>query len=142
MAYTLLYVSKTLLEFPAGEAEVAAIVAGARARNARLGITGALISTGTYFAQRLEGTQEAVEALMQSIDSDARHMRLRTIRTAEEPRRFAAWSMAYSGTANYVDRQIAPLFSPLSASGTAHLALRLIGLMEEFVHIPPRELPR
>jgi len=142
MIYTVLYVSKTLLEFPAGEAEVADIVAFSRSRNAGLEVTGALISTGTYFAQLLEGPREAVEELMRSIDADPRHMRIKTMRTAEEARRFAGWSMAYSGTADYVDRQIAPLFSPLSASVTAHLALRLIALMEEAVKLPPGALPR
>ncbi len=136
MAYTLLYISKTLLEFPAGEAEVGDIVAVSRSRNAGLDVTGVLISTGTYFAQMLEGPRAAVEILMLSIDADHRHMRVKTIRMAEEERRFSGWSMAYSGTASYVDRQIAPLFSPLSASDTAHLALRLIALMEEFVRLP------
>jgi len=135
MASSLLYVSKTLLEFPAGEAEVADIVAVSRSRNAALGVTGALISTGTYFAQLLEGERAAVETLMLSINADARHMRVKTIRTAEEARRFARWSMAYSGTAHYMDRQIGPLFSPLSASDTVHLALRLITLMVECVHL-------
>jgi len=135
LAYTLLYVSKTLLEFPASEAEVANIVAVSLSRNAKLGVTGALISTGSYFAQVLEGEQAAVEELMDSIDADPRHMRVKIIRTVEEPRRFAGWSMAYSGTSPLVDRHIAPLFSPLPAGDAAHLGLRLIGLMEEVTRI-------
>lgn len=135
MVYSLLYVSKTLLEFPAGEAEVENIVAVSLSRNAKLGVTGALISTGSYFAQVLEGEREAVEELMDSIDADPRHMRVKIVRTAEEPRRFTGWSMAYSGTNPLVDRHIAPLFSPLPAGDAAHLGLRLIGLMEEVARI-------
>lgn len=137
MAYSLLYVSKTLLTFPAGEAEVAAIVQVSRARNTLLNVTGALISTGGYFAQVLEGELAAVEELMVSINADPRHMRVKIIRTTEEPRRFAGWAMAYSGRASFVDRHIAPLFSPLSPGDTAHLAVKLISLMEEFVRLPP-----
>ena len=137
MVYSLLYVSKTLLEFPAGEAEVAKIVAVANSRNASLGVTGALVSTGTYFAQLVEGEREAVEELMASIEEDPRHMRLKTIRTVEEERRFARWSMAYNGNAGFVDRHIAPLFSPLLKADVAHLAQRLIALMDEFVRLPP-----
>jgi hypothetical protein len=43
MVYSLLYVSKTLLEFPAGDEEVAKIVAVSNSRNAALGVTGALL---------------------------------------------------------------------------------------------------
>jgi Sensors of blue-light using FAD len=137
MAYSLLYVSKTLLEFPAGEAEVANIVATAVSRNATLGVTGALISTGTHFAQVLEGERAAVDELMASIGADPRHMRVKTIRTTEEERRFGGWSMAYAGNAGFVDRHITPLFSPLPPGDTAHLALRLIALMDEFARLPP-----
>jgi len=137
MVYSLLYISKTLLEFPAGEAEVANIVAGAITRNATLGVTGALISTEAYFAQALEGEQAAVTALMASIEDDPRHMRVKIIRATEEPRRFAGWAMAYTGKAGFVDRHIAPLFSALPPGDVAHLGLRLIGLMEEFTRLPP-----
>jgi hypothetical protein len=137
LVYSLLYVSKTLLEFPAGEAEVANIVAGSLIRNAKLGITGALISTGSYFAQVLEGEREAVEELMASINADPRHMRVKIIRTVEEARRFAGWSLAYSGTSAAVDRHVAPLFSPLPQGDVAYLGLRLIGLMEEVARISP-----
>ena len=136
MAYSLLYVSKTLLERPEAEAEEQTILAAAAARNARLGVTGALLSTGTYFAQLLEGEQDAVEALMSSIDADARHMRIKIIRTADEARRFAGSPLAYSGQASVADRHIAPFFSPLPQGDAAHLALRLAGLMEEFVRLP------
>ncbi len=138
MAYSLLYVSKTLLTFPADEAEVAAIVQASRTRNALLDVTGALISAGGCFAQVLEGDEPAVAELMHSINNDPRHMRVKIIRTAEEPRRFAGWLMAYSGHASFVDRHITPLFSPLSAGDTAHLALKLIALMEEFARLPSR----
>ena len=102
MVYSLLYVSKTLLELPAAEAEVAKIVEVANSRNGKLGVTGALVSSGSHFAQVLEGDQQAGEELMRSINDGARHMRIRIIRTAEEPRRFPGWSMAYSGFASFV----------------------------------------
>ena len=138
MVYSLLYVSKTLLKFPAGEAEVANIVAGSLSRNARLGVTGALISTGSCFAQVLEGDKAAVEELMASINADPRHMRVKILRAVEEEgRRFADWYLAYSGTSATVDRHIAPLFANLPAADEARLGLRLIGLMEEVARISP-----
>jgi hypothetical protein len=84
----------------------------------------------------LGGGQRAVEELMASIEEDPRHMRMKTIRTAEEERRFTGWSMAYSGNASFVDRHIGPLFSPLPPGNVAHLAQRLIALMDELVRLP------
>jgi Sensors of blue-light using FAD len=136
MAYSLLYVSKTLLQLPQAEAQVAEIVALSRSRNARLGVTGALVATSTYFAQLLEGPPKAVAELMESIDADARHMRVRIIRTAEEDRRFPDWSMVYTGYAGFVDRHIAPFFSHLPPGDAAHLATRLVALMEEYARLP------
>ncbi len=136
MAYSLLYVSKTLLEFPAGAAEVAKIIEGSLIRNASLGITGALMSTSNHFAQVLEGGRAAVEELMASINRDPRHMKVKIIRVTEEKRRFPDWALAYSGTAGLVDRHIAPLFSSLPVGDTAHLALRLLAIMEEFARLP------
>ncbi len=136
MPYSLLYVSKTLLEYPAGEPEVAQIVAGSVKRNALLGITGALISTGTYFAQLLEGPRAGVEELMASIDADPRHMRLRILRTTQEERRFAGWDLVYGGYTGILDRHIAPFFSSLPQADAARLAQRLITMMEELARQP------
>jgi hypothetical protein len=136
MAYSLLYVSKTLLQPPQSEAQVTEIAAAARGRNAWLGVTGALVATSTYFAQLLEGAQPAVEELMASIEDDPRHMRVRIIRTAEEKRRFGEWSMVYTGYAGLVDRHIAPFFSSLPPGDVAYLATRLVGLMEEYARLP------
>jgi hypothetical protein len=140
MAYSLLYVSKSLLVAPGAETEVASIVTHAVGRNAKLDVTGALISTGSYFAQLLEGPEEAVTLLMRDINEDPRHMRVKTIRTLEEPRRFTGWSMAYSGNASLVERHIGPLFSSLPAGDSAHLAQRLVGMMEELVSLASGDL--
>jgi hypothetical protein len=136
MAYSLLYVSKCLLERTEVAAEVVNIAVDSAPRNAARGITGALISTGTYFTQLLEGPREAVDELMGRIDADPRHMRPRIIRTAEERRRFASSPLVYNGFAGFLDRQIVPFFSSLPESDAARLALRLVGMMEEFARLP------
>jgi hypothetical protein len=112
MPYSLLYVSRTLLKFPAGDAEVENIVTVSLARNAGLDVTGALISTPSYFAQVLEGPQPAVVELMHSIMRDPRHAEIKIVTEGEVPaRRFPNWSMAYSGYATYVDDYIASFFA-------------------------------
>ena len=136
MVYSLLYVSKSLLAPAEAEVELACILNGSCARNAGLDVTGALISVGGHFAQLLEGPQQAVELLMRSIEDDPRHMRVKIVRTAHEPRRFAGWSMVYGGHLNAACRHITPLFAALPPRDTAHLARRLLQMMEEFARLP------
>lgn len=142
MPYSLLYVSRTLLNFPAGNAEVANIVTVSLVRNAGLDVTGALISTPSYFAQVLEGPQPAVAELMRSIMRDPRHSEIKIVTEGEVPvRRFASWSMAYSGYATYVDDYIEPFFAQAAPAQAARLSQRLIRLMLEFTRQEPGMKP-
>jgi len=68
----------------------------ARQHNAAHGITGALAYSGGHFAQVLEGDQDALQALRQRIDADARHEQVRWL--VDGPlaaRRHAGWAMAW-----------------------------------------------
>lgn len=142
MPYSLLYVSRTLLTFPAGNAEVETIVAVSLARNAGLDVTGALISTPAYFAQLLEGPQPAIAELMRSIMRDPRHTEIKILTEGDVPaRRFASWSMAYSGYATYVDDYIEPFFAPKAPAQAGRLSQRLIQLMLEFTRQEPGMKP-
>ncbi len=69
----------------------------ARAKNARLGITGHLLYTEEVFVQCIEGTPEAVESLWKSLQRDHRHFDLEVLaRDRIDTRRFADWTMAFS----------------------------------------------
>lgn len=76
------------------------ILTQSRAKNARLGVTGALLFSEGYFCQVLEGERAALEEIFSAIEIDPRHrdITLLTFRPAT-PRRFPAWSMAYAGSA-------------------------------------------
>jgi hypothetical protein len=109
---TLLYVSESLLRLPEEAGRLQHILDVSRERNASLGVTGALIAARGHFAQVLEGPEDGVAAVMDSIARDPRHRRVRIV--LDRPlahRQFAAWTMslAYSGNSFYVDRHIAPL---------------------------------
>jgi hypothetical protein len=89
---------------PAMGAEIGRILETARARNACLGVTGALVFRGARFAQALEGPAPAVQALFDSIAADSRHDRLETIEDRPvAARAFTGWSMAYVGEAGAPD---------------------------------------
>ncbi|MBL3688316.1 BLUF domain-containing protein [Leucobacter zeae] len=80
----------------AGEPELEEILAQARARNERLGITGILLYRDGRFVQYLEGPAEAVREVFASISADPRHERVRVLLDSPvESRRFTSWTMGY-----------------------------------------------
>jgi Sensors of blue-light using FAD len=76
--------------------DVQRIVRIARARNATLGVTGALVYSGEHFAQVLEGLPEDLEVLMRSIRHDTRHRMLWEWPIQEAAARwYPDWTMGY-----------------------------------------------
>lgn len=135
MAFSLLYVSNSLIDPVEESREINDIVTVARARNAELAVTGALVLARRHFAQVLEGERHAVDELMGSIRRDQRHTSINVVDVVDlSERRFPMWSMAYVGRSTYVERQIAPLLPALQEARRRQEAVhRLIILMQEFL---------
>lgn len=108
MAYhSLLFVSKSLLPAANADAMVQQIVAASVAANGQAGLTGALIFTGSHFAQILEGGRAEIDRLMAVIRQDTRHSELRIFdRQSSARRRFSDWRMAYMGPSQFISRHI------------------------------------
>jgi hypothetical protein len=134
---TLLYVSKSLIAPADIGREIENIVSGARTRNAERGVSGVLIFTEARFAQVIEGPEPAIDALMDTISIDPRHKQVTVVREgALDERRYADWSMAYSGPSLYVDRHVRPLLDPvLQNRDRRRLCDRLLYLMEELARV-------
>jgi len=131
--YNLVYVSRSELPPGAAASAAEAIVRLSSERNARLGVTGALIFTGTHFAQVLEGPRAALTALMVSIGRDVRHRDVRV--TLEAPivnRRFGDWQLAYQGPSQFVGHRIASLHDRPPGAIQGQDAERLVQIMWEF----------
>jgi hypothetical protein len=95
MITALFYVSRTIVDSLERAGGIDAIVSAARARNAALDVTGALLFTGSHFAQLLEGPSAAVDELMNSIRADPRHRGVDVVLNGPvRTRRFAAWGPA------------------------------------------------
>lgn len=74
--------------------EIGLLAGSAAARNAKYGITGALVSTGTMYRQWIEGPGEAIEALLDLLRQDSRHDALCVTEDAAcKERAFAGWHM-------------------------------------------------
>ncbi len=131
---TLLYVSRSLLPRATSEADVEEIVRSAAVKNARLGISGALLFTGKYFAQQLEAEEQTLNQMMNQIISDARHGDVNVVdrRVPGKPR-FEGWRMAYSGPSLFLDRHVAGLFAAYSPEEQERSSEWLSRFMLEFI---------
>lgn len=92
----LCYFSRSLIQGSkaARAAEVERLLAVARIVNARLGITGMLLSSEDCFAQILEGAPDAIGDVFGRIERDWRHTGVMLLHDqAVESRAFANWTM-------------------------------------------------
>lgn len=103
-----MYVSRATIAREDADKVIGAIAAVSRSRNAALNVTGALIFSGDSFAQIIEGPAAAIAELRACISRDERHGELLTVAEGAMlgARDFVDWSLAYSGTALFVEREI------------------------------------
>jgi hypothetical protein len=105
------YVSRPRIDLPA--TEIPRIVVVSRAYNARNGITGILVYTGTDFAQLIEGRPPAVAALWQRIGADDRHVDMTLLLDEDDTTPwFPDWRVGY-----LTDRGLGRRFADWRARG-------------------------
>jgi Sensors of blue-light using FAD len=93
--FRLIYRSRNRIASERRKTELGGLFSVARAKNKRLGITGALLISSNWFAQALEGDEDAVRALFATIERDGRHERISVLEDQTVPGRvFARWAMA------------------------------------------------
>lgn len=130
---SLLYVSTSMIEPAAAERGVTEIAQESQHLNDKRGITGALIFTGTHFAQALEGDTGSIEILMSALRRDPRHTNIIVVeRSNIVQRRFAGWSMAYAGPSQFVARQVNRLLQNPAPVELRRSAERLMELLRQF----------
>lgn len=96
--FRLAYRSHSLISAATANEELANILRAARAKNASLKVTGALMFYENWFAQILEGPENAVKPLYEHIRHDPRHDSVQLLETALVARRsFEKWAMAHVG---------------------------------------------
>lgn len=130
---TLMYASVSRLHPRTATDAVDGLVRAGGVRNARHGITGALLFTETYFVQIIEGPTAAVASLWANLQCDPRHEGLvLTHQGLIAERRFDGWDLAYSGPAQYVSKHVGLLFDTADPATQARSARWLANLMREF----------
>jgi hypothetical protein len=94
MLHHLVYVSAATRPF--SKPELVELLAKARAKNTRLGLTGMLLYKGGDFMQVLEGEEAVVRALFDTIGADPRHGHVMTLLDGPiAERQFQDWSMGF-----------------------------------------------
>lgn len=144
--HALIYVSRSnsnLHDVSASET-IRNILTQSRVKNARLGVTGALLFSEGYFCQILEGEHAAVEEIFSAIERDVRHrdITLLSFRPAT-PRRFPNWSMAYAGSSagpDWTRKMEGLLANPSQIDGDV-FGRELLVLMTDLVRQQERDEP-
>jgi Sensors of blue-light using FAD len=102
------------------DADVQAILRISQRNNRRSDITGCLMYSGEFFAQTVEGSADAVIALVAKIALDARHTEVRVLlNERSDARLFPDWSMGLIYSGDLAERiahwDESPEFSPTDA---------------------------
>jgi len=95
--YSVAYISKNTIKGDRDviEAEIKSILASAHKNNPALNVTGALLYSGGYFCQVIEGPEEVLEELFENIQLDSRHGQVTVLHFEPiEKRSFGKWAMA------------------------------------------------
>jgi hypothetical protein len=138
--YRLIYCSRNvILQASPGasmEEAIGAILTSARRANKADSVTGALLFTGSGFAQVLEGPREVVERTFERIIADPRHADVTVLSfTPTERRCFPDWPMGFTAQiAADADDPLAHLLGDTVSGGPrATTASDVLRLLEKLV---------
>jgi hypothetical protein len=93
--FRLIYRSCNRIASARRPSELGKLFTAARSNNTRAGITGALLLSGPWFVQTLEGDEDPVWSLFARIESDPRHDTVSVLEAGPvDGRAFPHWSMA------------------------------------------------
>lgn len=135
------YVSNLRLSELVVERALEDIAAFSTIRNARSGVTGALVASQRHFVQTIEGPDAAIDSLVAALQRDNRHSDMRIVIDKRIGRRdFAGWDMKNLGRARYLDRHIDALLEFDSAGVASVFTVQLAQLMVEFGRVAQHRL--
>ena len=133
----IIYVSECRIDVADVKAAMAKLVIDARSRNAKLAVSGALLFTGTHFAQILEGPPSSLALMMSALRQDPRHSNIYiAARHSISARIFSGWHMAYHGPSQYVARHVKRLLPNGSDADQRRGTERFTQLVIEFLAAP------
>lgn len=134
--YHLAYISKNTIggENEEVKSQIENILATAQANNPSVGVTGALLYSGGYFCQVIEGPEDALEELFESIQMDPRHGDCTILHFEEiEERGFSDWSMAFAGIEDEMRFDIEGIKESKDELAMKETGANLVNVLEQMV---------
>lgn len=135
--YSLAYISKNAINGDGDKinAEITKILACSRENNIARGVTGALLYSGGYFCQVLEGPEQVLEELFEIIEMDDRHSDVVVLHFEPiEARGFNEWAMALAGIEGDMCFDIEGILSSKDELKTKEAGRHLVGVLEQIVN--------
>jgi hypothetical protein len=136
-AFRLIYRSCNRIPPEQRPAELGRLFTLARSNNKKAGITGALLLSGPWFVQTLEGDEDLVRSLFARIEKDPRHDGVSVLDTGRVDRSFPRWSMArVSEDGSAPDTYLIAhetAIAPASSRGVTARQESVLGIMREAV---------
>lgn len=134
--YNLAYISKNVIKGSPDEvkAEIRNILDAAHRNNPALGVTGALLYSGGYFCQVIEGPEAVLEELFESIQMDHRHGDVTVLHFEPvEARGFSEWAMALAGIEDDMRFDIEGIRASKNELKTKEAGRDLVSVLEQLV---------
>lgn len=134
--YSIAYFSKSTIN---GSREdiantIESILKLARLKNKERNITGALLYSGGYFSQVIEGPMDELEDLFEIIQNDPRHSEVRVLHfNPVEARHFSGWSMALAGVEDSMLLGIDEILKSPDELNTKQAGVHLINILHDLV---------
>lgn len=134
--YSLAYISKNTIEGTTEQIqqEIKRILDVAHKNNPSLGVTGALLYSGGYFCQVIEGEEDALEELYENIQMDDRHGEVTVLHFEEiESRSFGEWSMALAGIEDHMRFDIEGILDSKDKIKMEETGKNLVNTLEQMI---------
>lgn len=134
--YNLAYISESTLEGdPASvQREIEDILSAAQRNNPAMGVTGALLYSGGYFCQVIEGSMESLEDLFETIQMDDRHRSVTVLHfEPADQRGFSEWAMALAGIDDDMRPDVAGIRASKDEIDTQAAGQDVVDMLEKLV---------
>ena len=138
--YSLAYISKNLIKSTANAThdethdEIRNILKVAHQNNPEKGITGALLFSGGYFGQVLEGPKKILQDLIEVIQLDKRHTNVTVLHFSPiKYRVFEGWAMAFAGIEDTSHFDIEGILASTNELKMKDAGLNLLNILENLV---------
>ncbi|HSG62276.1 MAG TPA: BLUF domain-containing protein [Pseudomonadales bacterium] len=134
--YSMAYISKNKIPGTREDVknQIASILESAQRNNPSLNVTGALLYSGGFFCQVIEGPEDNLEELFETIQMDDRHGDVTVLHFHEiSERGFSDWSMAFAGIEETMRFDIEGIKKSKDDLALLETGKNLVAVLEELV---------